>query len=126
MKLADKELCVQSRPFGVALLIAGFDDTGPVLYHADPSGTYVSYEARAIGSGSEGAQSLLQEKYTADMSLADAEVLVMQVLKQVRKARSLIATLCCKLQHQTSGEVFTVAAALDLSLTVPLTVSPLQ
>ena len=75
---------VQSRPFGVALLVAGCDEGGPVLYHTDPSGTYVAYEARAIGSGSEGAQSLLQEKYSADMSLKDAEALAMSVLKQVR------------------------------------------
>jgi 20S proteasome subunit alpha 5 len=44
-----------SRPFGVALLIAGIDENGPSLYHADPSGTYIRYEAKAIGSGSEGA-----------------------------------------------------------------------
>lgn len=100
-------MCVQSRPFGVALLIAGYDEaTGPVLYHADPSGTYVSYEARAIGSGSEGAQSLLQEKYTADLTLAEAEILVLQVLKQVRRGSALresgllvcpFLDCCCKL-----------------------------
>ena len=28
-------------PFGVSLLIAGFDDTGPHLYQVDPSGTYL-------------------------------------------------------------------------------------
>ena len=28
-----------SRPFGVALLIAGVDKEGPRLYHLDPSGT---------------------------------------------------------------------------------------
>lgn len=75
---------MQSRPFGVALLVAGCDDKGPVLFHADPSGTYVAYQARAIGSGSEGAQSLLQSKYSADMTLKEAEVLAMSVLKQVR------------------------------------------
>jgi 20S proteasome subunit alpha 5 len=54
---------MMSRPFGVALLIAGIDEKGPQLYHADPSGTFVRYEAKAIGSGSEGAQGELQEKY---------------------------------------------------------------
>lgn len=43
-----------SRPFGVALLVAGWDDDGPVLFHTDPSGTYLKYKAMAIGSGSEG------------------------------------------------------------------------
>jgi 20S proteasome alpha/beta subunit len=75
---------MQSRPFGVAFLVAGCDENGPVLYHTDPSGRYVSFEAWAIGAGSEGAQSLLQEKYSADMTLAEAEVLALSTLKQVR------------------------------------------
>ena len=41
-----------SRPFGVALLIAGVDRReGPVLYFSDPSGTYMKYKAKAIGGG---------------------------------------------------------------------------
>lgn len=35
----------------------------PRRFHTDPSGTYVQYEAKAIGSGSEGAQTALQESY---------------------------------------------------------------
>ena len=53
--------CVQSRPFGVALLVAGWQEgSGPVLYHTDPSGMFVEHDAKAIGSGSEGAQTTLQ------------------------------------------------------------------
>jgi 20S proteasome alpha/beta subunit len=52
-----------SRPFGVALLMAGFDDKGPQLFFSDPSGMFVQYKAKAIGSGSEGAQTNLQESY---------------------------------------------------------------
>lgn len=51
------------RPFGVAILFAGVDEKGPQLFHMDPSGTYVQYDAKAIGSGSEGAQQSLQEAY---------------------------------------------------------------
>ena len=43
-------------------------------YHTDPSGTFVQYEAKAIGSGSEGAQTALQEGYRKDMTLKEAEV----------------------------------------------------
>jgi 20S proteasome alpha/beta subunit len=50
-------------PFGVAILFAGIDEKGPQLFHMDPSGTYVQYDAKAIGSGSEGAQQSLQEAY---------------------------------------------------------------
>lgn len=53
----------QSRPFGVAMLFAGVDKCGPQLYHLDPSGTFLHFGAKAIGSGSEGAQQSLQEAY---------------------------------------------------------------
>merc|ERR1712087_453288 len=49
-----------SRPFGVALLIAGWDHKGPCLFHTDPSGTFTRFDAKAIGAGSEGAQTALQ------------------------------------------------------------------
>ena len=58
----DRRQGSMSRPFGVTLLVAGHDaDEGYQLYHTDPSGTFVSYQAKAIGSGSEGAQATLQE-----------------------------------------------------------------
>ncbi|KAI8055275.1 nucleophile aminohydrolase [Syncephalis plumigaleata] len=78
---------IMSRPFGVALLIAGVDEKGPQLFHADPSGTFVQYEAKAIGSGSEGAQTELQENYRKDMTLAEGETLALSVLKQVMEER---------------------------------------
>ena len=53
----------QSRPFGVALLIAGVDENGPQLFHVDPSGTFMRYDAKSIGSGSEGAQTELQDSW---------------------------------------------------------------
>lgn len=49
-----------SRPFGVAILFAGVENNDPQLWHMDPSGTYIRYDAKAIGSGSEGAQQNLQ------------------------------------------------------------------
>lgn len=60
---ADGEESIMSRPFGVALLVAGLDEDGPSLYHAEPSGTFYRYDAKAIGSGSEGAQAELQNEY---------------------------------------------------------------
>lgn len=87
-----------SRPFGVALLLGGWDENGPVLLHADPSGTFVRYYAKAIGSGSEGAQTNLQESYQSfliplnsfqislfrkDLTLKEAEVMALSTLKQV-------------------------------------------
>lgn len=39
------------RPFGVSLLMAGYDDNGPQLYQIDPSGSYFAWKA----SGGAGA-----------------------------------------------------------------------
>lgn len=37
------------RPFGISLLLAGFDHNGPQLYQIDPSGSYFAWKASAIG-----------------------------------------------------------------------------
>jgi len=76
-----------SRPFGVALLVAGFDADGPALYHVGPSGTYTQWQAKAIGSGEEGAQNALKEDFKANMSLHEATVLALKVLKQVMEEK---------------------------------------
>lgn len=77
-----------SRPFGVALLLAGYDElNGCQLYFSDPSGTYVRYKAKAIGAGSEGAQSTLTESYSENMTLEEAEVLALNTLKQVMEEK---------------------------------------
>lgn len=56
-------------------------------FHTDPSGTFVKYQAKAIGSGSEGAQTALQETYRKDLSLEEAEVLALSTLKQVMEEK---------------------------------------
>ena len=77
-----------SRPFGVALLLAGVDpNAGPGLFHADPSGTSTRVDAKAIGAGSEGAQSMLQEQFRKDMSLEEAATLALSTLKAVMEEK---------------------------------------
>ncbi|CAB3997974.1 Proteasome subunit alpha type-5 [Paramuricea clavata] len=76
-----------SRPFGVALMFGGFDEHGPQLYHLDPSGTFIRYEAKAIGSASEGAQQSLQEVYHKSMTLQEACKQALTILKQVMEEK---------------------------------------
>ncbi|KAG8490518.1 hypothetical protein CXB51_016068 [Gossypium anomalum] len=76
-----------SRPFGVSLLIAGHDENGPSLYYTDPSGTFWQCNAKAIGSGSEGADSSLQEQYNKDLTLQEAETIALSILKQVMEEK---------------------------------------
>ncbi len=68
------------RPFGVALIIAGVDPRGNLIYVTDPSGTFVSYSAVAIGAGSEEVNAFLEKDYDENMSLDDACVLAVAAI----------------------------------------------
>lgn len=70
-----------ARPYGVSLLIGGVDERGPQLYQTDPSGTYTEWKADAIGAGEETAITELKEHYHQSMSIADAEKMILQILK---------------------------------------------
>jgi 20S proteasome subunit alpha 5 len=76
-----------ARPYGVALLVAGVDEKGPQLYQTDPSGTFLQWSARAIGSGGETAMTYIKESYHSNMTLVEAEKLTLQVLKNVMEEK---------------------------------------
>ncbi len=63
------------RPYGVALILGGVVNNTPQLYLTDPSGTYISYDAIAIGSGSDQVTDFLEKTYKEDLSLDDAAIL---------------------------------------------------
>ncbi|VDN23660.1 unnamed protein product, partial [Gongylonema pulchrum] len=71
-----------SRPFGVALLFAGYDQDGPRLFYLDPSGTFVDCMAKSIGAASDGAEQSLKEKYHESLTLAEAKKIALAILKQ--------------------------------------------
>ena len=63
------------RPFGVALILGGVVNGTPQLFLTDPSGTYISYDAIAIGSGSDQVTDFLEKTYKDDLSIDDASAL---------------------------------------------------
>jgi len=64
------------RPMGVSLIIGGIDnDNKTQLFLTDPSGTYISYDAVAIGAGFDLVTEFLEKNYKTDISLEDACVL---------------------------------------------------
>jgi len=63
------------RPYGVALILGGVVNNTPQLYLTDPSGTYISYDAIAIGSGSDQVTDFLEKTYKNDLSLDEAATL---------------------------------------------------
>lgn len=63
------------RPFGVALILGGVVNKISQLYLTDPSGTYISYDAIAIGASSDQVTDFLEKTYKNDLSLDDASAL---------------------------------------------------
>lgn len=51
------------RPFGISLLIGGFDPKGPQVFLVEPTGTYFQYKAKAIGMGSSEADKYFEANY---------------------------------------------------------------
>jgi 20S proteasome subunit alpha 2 len=70
------------RPFGVSLLVAGYDDQGPHLYQVDPSGSYFAWKASAIGKNMTNAKTFLEKRYSDDMELEDAVHTAILTLKE--------------------------------------------
>lgn len=70
------------RPFGVSLLVAGFDEQGPQLYQIDPSGSSWAWKAAAIGKAAKNAQTSLEKQYNPDMELEDAVHTALSILKE--------------------------------------------
>jgi proteasome alpha subunit len=69
------------RPFGVALIVAGVDPRGNLVFVTDPSGTFVSYSAVAIGAGAEEVNAFLEKNYKDNMSLDDAAALAIAAIE---------------------------------------------
>jgi 20S proteasome subunit alpha 2 len=70
------------RPFGVSLLVAGYDDDGPQLYQVDPSGSYWAWKASAIGKNSVNAKTFLEKRYTSPPEIEDAIHIAILTLKE--------------------------------------------
>jgi 20S proteasome subunit alpha 2 len=99
------------RPYGVSLLIAGWDEGvepetaqaqkgeeeepkkatgktggilkgGPSLYQVDPSGSYYPWKATAIGKHATSAKTFLEKRYTEGLELEDAIHIALLTLKE--------------------------------------------
>jgi proteasome alpha subunit len=76
------------RPFGVALILAGVDKNGSALYLTDPSGTYIGYDAVAIGAGSDQVTEFLEKSYKDDISMEDASALAIESIYLVSEDKT--------------------------------------
>ncbi|XP_003384925.1 PREDICTED: proteasome subunit alpha type-2-like [Amphimedon queenslandica] len=70
------------RPFGVSLLIAGFDEDKPYLYQCDPSGAYFAWKATAMGKNYINGKTFLEKRYNDDLEIDDAVHTAILTLKE--------------------------------------------
>jgi 20S proteasome subunit alpha 2 len=70
------------RPFGVSLMVAGYDDSGPQLYQVDPSGAFFGWKASAIGKNYINSKTFLEKRYSDDIEVEDAIHTAILTLKE--------------------------------------------
>ena len=73
------------RPYGVGLLIAGVDDTGPHLFEFQPSGMTQEMVACAIGARSQMARTYL-ERHLEEFESATKEELLKHGLRALKES----------------------------------------
>ena len=76
------------RPYGVGLLIAGYDATGPRLFRTCPSANYYEYYCCAIGARSQGATTFLENNLERLKSMSDKE-LILCGIRAMKKAQDV-------------------------------------
>lgn len=87
--VADKsQVCTQrswKRPYGVGLLVAGYDSTGPHLFQTCPSGNFWEFHAMAIGSRSQAAKTYLERKFE-QFGTCELDELIQHALYAVKES----------------------------------------
>lgn len=73
-----------SRPYGVGLLVAGYDETGPHLYEFQPSGSVLEYYGTAIGARSQAARTYLERNLESVRDSESVEQLILHGLNALR------------------------------------------
>lgn len=71
------------RPFGVGLLVAGYDDLGTHLYQTCPSANYYECKCMAIGARSQSARTYL-EKHLNEFPTNSVDDLIRHALRALR------------------------------------------
>ncbi len=72
-----------ARPFGVALMVAGFNGT-PKLYATDVSGNYLEYKANAIGENDEKIKEKLRQEFKQDITCEEGVKLSLKIFKEMQ------------------------------------------
>ena len=77
-----------SRPYGVGLLVSGYDETGAHLYEFQPSGSVLEYYGAAIGARSQAARTYLERNLETVRETESVDELIVHGLNALRDTLS--------------------------------------
>ncbi|XP_077999831.1 proteasome subunit alpha type-1-like [Glandiceps talaboti] len=98
------------RPFGVGILVAGYDEMGPHVYQTCPSANYFDCKAMAIGSRSQSARTYLERNMDkfADSSLEELVKHGLRALRDTLPQESELTTKNCSVAIVGKDIPFTI------------------
>ncbi|MCL4169664.1 UNVERIFIED_CONTAM: hypothetical protein GTU68_032518 [Idotea baltica] len=71
------------RPYGVGLILAGYDDDGPHIYQTCPSANFYDCKAMAIGARSQSSRTYL-ERHIDEFADSSRDEIVRHCLRALR------------------------------------------
>lgn len=73
-----------ARPFGVSMMIAGINGKKPELFTSDVTGSYLSYNANAIGENDDKIKEKLREKYKHDLTIKQGVKIALEIFEELK------------------------------------------
>jgi len=114
VQVADKSqvgtIRVGHRPYGIGLLVAGADSTGPHLFETQPSGQYFEYKAWAIGARSQAGRTYLEKHFEAFAALELDELIshALLALRETMATGTELTSANAAIGFVSEGQAFTI------------------
>jgi proteasome alpha subunit len=108
------------RPFGTALLVGGYDDTGVHLFETEPSGSLTSFRATSTGGNKGPVMELFEQKYKNGLDADQAILLALEGLRtSLDDAQNLTSIEACVLQRGKAMHRLTTEELLKYTSRLP-------
>ncbi|GAB5365279.1 hypothetical protein AAMO2058_001044000 [Amorphochlora amoebiformis] len=105
----------EKRPYGVGLLVIGYDKTGTHVFETLPSGNFFEYIAQAMGKRSQSSRTYL-EKYFKEFKDMELGNLIEHALKSLKGASEETLTKNnCSVAYVGKGTKFTLLTGESLA-----------
>ena len=92
------------RPFGTALLVGGYDDSGVHLFETEPSGSLNSFKATSTGGNKGPVMELLEQKYKEGLDRDAGILLALEGLRAgLEDASTLAQAEVCTIDRGAGG-----------------------